>query len=121
MNELIGLRGAIAVALSLNVPSSNSVVILSNTLIVVFFTVLIMGGLTIPMLKWLKVFYKGPQGGDLPDLDFDDIADIRSSKLVQFDKDVMQPFLVREDARDSSSSQQRSRYLPQVSFCFPVF
>jgi len=50
-----GLRGAIAFALALNVPTEGEKVIFTTTLIIVLFTVLIMGAFTIPMLKHLKI------------------------------------------------------------------
>jgi NhaP-type Na+/H+ or K+/H+ antiporter len=50
-----GLRGAIAFALSLDVPSSNGGLILSTTLIVCIFTIFVLGSLTSPILKLLGV------------------------------------------------------------------
>eukprot|EP00743_Colponemidia_sp_Colp-15_P009274 GILK01010133.1.p1 GENE.GILK01010133.1~~GILK01010133.1.p1 ORF type:complete len:715 (-),score=47.94 GILK01010133.1:101-2245(-) len=49
-----GLRGAIAFALSLNFPGENKQVIITTTLILVLFTVLVLGGGTLPLLKYLK-------------------------------------------------------------------
>lgn len=46
-----GLRGAIAFALSLQVPTSNGSVIMTSTLVVVVITTFIFGGLTEPMLR----------------------------------------------------------------------
>ena len=50
-----GLRGAIAFALSLNVPTTNGKYILSATLGIVLFSVFIQGGLTKKLLQLLKV------------------------------------------------------------------
>ena len=47
-----GLRGAIAFALSLQVPTKNSSAIMTSTLVVVMVTTFIFGGLTEPMLRY---------------------------------------------------------------------
>jgi solute carrier family 9 (sodium/hydrogen exchanger), member 8 len=63
-NQLImwfsGLRGAVAFALSLNVPSNNGSddtrrVIISTTLAIVLFTVIVLGGGIMPLLRLLRV------------------------------------------------------------------
>jgi len=48
-----GLRGAIAYALSLHLEFSKDVrqVIITTTLIIILFTTLILGGLTMPLIK----------------------------------------------------------------------
>ncbi|KAJ8905939.1 hypothetical protein NDN08_002440 [Rhodosorus marinus] len=53
-----GLRGAIAFALSLNFPGGNEVtrrVVISTTLAIVLFTVIVLGGGTLPILQLLRV------------------------------------------------------------------
>lgn len=51
-----GLRGAIAFALSLNLPIDNETrhVIITSTLILVLFTTLVLGGSTLPLMKFLN-------------------------------------------------------------------
>lgn len=51
-----GLRGAIAFALSLNLPITNEDrhVIVTTTLILVLFTTLVLGGSTLPLMKFLN-------------------------------------------------------------------
>jgi len=50
-----GLRGAIAFVLALMVPTVAKAEMLTTTLIIVVFTVLIFGGLTVPLLKLLNI------------------------------------------------------------------
>eukprot|EP00188_Purpureofilum_apyrenoidigerum_P002743 Plantae.Rhodophyta-Purpureofilum_apyrenoidigerum.ctg28036.p1 GENE.Plantae.Rhodophyta-Purpureofilum_apyrenoidigerum.ctg28036~~Plantae.Rhodophyta-Purpureofilum_apyrenoidigerum.ctg28036.p1 ORF type:complete len:583 (-),score=97.74 Plantae.Rhodophyta-Purpureofilum_apyrenoidigerum.ctg28036:63-1811(-) len=53
-----GLRGAIAFALSLNFPGGNELtrrVVISTTLAIVLFTVIVLGGGTLPILQLLRV------------------------------------------------------------------
>ena len=50
-----GLRGAIAYALAITFPSHHQKVIISTTSFVVLFTVFVLGGTTVPLLRLLKV------------------------------------------------------------------
>jgi NhaP-type Na+/H+ or K+/H+ antiporter len=50
-----GLRGAVALALVMQMPTSSAEEIASATLFVVFWTNIVLGGLTTPMVLWLKV------------------------------------------------------------------
>jgi len=50
-----GLRGAIAFALALNVPSSHSNLMVTTTLAVVLFTIVVFGGGTLPLISLLGV------------------------------------------------------------------
>jgi len=50
-----GLRGAIAFILSMDVPTRHASVMGTTTIMIVFFTVLIEGGLTVSLLKALKI------------------------------------------------------------------
>eukprot|EP00824_Muranothrix_gubernata_P001575 TRINITY_DN11863_c2_g1_i1.p1 TRINITY_DN11863_c2_g1~~TRINITY_DN11863_c2_g1_i1.p1 ORF type:complete len:568 (-),score=120.96 TRINITY_DN11863_c2_g1_i1:66-1742(-) len=69
-----GLRGAIAFALSLEVSTENARVILTTTLFVVFFTVLVLGGGIQSVLDYFKIYREGvdapstpvPADGDTP-------------------------------------------------------
>ena len=58
-----GLRGAIAFALSLNLPLSieNRQVIITSTLILVLFTTLVLGGSTMPLMKFLNSNNRKPR------------------------------------------------------------
>ncbi len=49
------MRGAIAFILALQVPTLHKNEILATTLVIIFFTVLAMGGVTIPFLHRLKI------------------------------------------------------------------
>lgn len=50
-----GIRGAMAFSLTVDVPTSAKTLLQSTTLITVFVTVVIFGGLTVPTLRWLKI------------------------------------------------------------------
>ena len=50
-----GLRGAVALALVMQMPTSSAEEIASATLFVVFWTNIVLGGLTTPLVLWLKV------------------------------------------------------------------
>jgi sodium/hydrogen exchanger 3 len=50
-----GLRGAIAFVLSLDVPTPNGPYMNTTTIAIIFFTVLVEGGFTIPLLQKLKI------------------------------------------------------------------
>lgn len=55
-----GLRGALAFSLTLHIPSGAATLIKTTTLVIVFFTVLVLGGSTVPMLKALKIKVRAP-------------------------------------------------------------
>jgi len=50
-----GLRGAIAFILAIDVPTPSGAVMRSTTIVIVYFTIFVMGGLTIPLLKMLNI------------------------------------------------------------------
>ena len=55
-----GLRGAVALALVVQMPTSSSEEITSACLFVIFWTNIVLGGLTTPLVGWLKI----PNEGD---------------------------------------------------------
>jgi len=59
---LLGLRGAIAYALSLHLEFETATrqVIITTTLIIVLFTTLVFGGLTMPIVKVQKITFYPP-------------------------------------------------------------
>merc|ERR1712166_316952 len=54
-----GLRGAVALALVMQMPTSSAEEIASATLFVVFWTNIVLGGLTTPLVLWLKIPNEG--------------------------------------------------------------
>jgi len=52
---LSGLRGAVAFALAIDSPASTRDVFVTTTLVIVFITTFCFGGLTYPVLTWLKL------------------------------------------------------------------
>lgn len=71
-----GLRGAVAFALSLRVPTTGGPYIVSTTLCVVMFTTLVMGGTTLPVLRKF-----GMTGSDIMK-EFEDAEAAASSVVV---------------------------------------
>jgi len=86
-----GLRGAIAFALALMVPTAAHPEILTTTLIIVVFTVLVLGGLTVPVLKCLGI----EMGKDEEELN-DNVAFARSNRFWRFDRTILIPFFTRK-------------------------
>ena len=70
-----GLRGALAFSLTLHIPSGAATLIKTTTLVIVFFTVLVLGGATVPMLKALKIKVR------IPDPFFWRVSDRASAKI----------------------------------------
>jgi len=84
-----GLRGAIAFALSLEVPTPNSKAIFTTTLMIILFTVIVEGGLTIPILEKLQI----PMG-DANKVDEEKSPDA-PSKYVGWDRKYLKPIFTR--------------------------
>jgi len=81
-----GLRGAISFTLCLNYPNKdNSSVVLTTTMFIVFFTILVLGGLTVPVLKLLKI----PM--HLPVETTEEKKIIENIKLLNFDRKYLKP------------------------------
>jgi len=94
-----GLRGAIAFVLSLDIPTSNSGVMRSTTIVIIFFTIFVMGGLTIPLLETLRI----PTGVDLDAPTTEDIAYGKLNVKMQsgwknFDDKILKPFFLKPGA-----------------------
>lgn len=121
-----GLRGAMAFALSIAVPTAapfNSRVFLTTTLVLAIFTIFVFGGLTIPMLKWLKIPMKGHGAGgheenttdmghpESPDPESEtrtlEIASLQKSKLMNFDRTVLRPLFIRMSALQAKAQANR--------------
>jgi len=66
-----GLRGAIAFILAIDVPTPSGAVMRSTTIVIVYFTIFVMGGLTIPLLKMLKIpMGVNPESADVGELEY---------------------------------------------------
>jgi len=91
-----GLRGAIAMALSLDVPTKAQPKTFTTTLFIVIVTVFLMGGLTASMLRWLGIDMgpdAGASGENEPDVflkRFD-----YGNFFQNFDRKYMKPFFTR--------------------------
>jgi len=91
-----GLRGAIAMALSLDVPiDATRPVIFTTTLVIVLFTVLLMGGSTPTILAKLQI-PMGGHGGEAPGgEDPAEVAARPEDKFSSFDRLYLKPFFTR--------------------------
>lgn len=129
-----GLRGAMAFALSIAVPTSapfDSKVFLTTTLVLAIFSIFVFGGLTIPMLKWLKIPMKGH--GAAPETQEDElanehghpsspdpesetrtleIASLQKSKLMNFDRNILRPLFIRVSALQAKAHANRPHVDP---------
>jgi len=66
-----GLRGAIAFILAIDVPTPSGAVMRSTTIVIVYFTIFVMGGLTIPILNMLKIpMGVNPESADVGELEY---------------------------------------------------
>jgi len=82
-----GLRGAIAFAIAIMNQTNAHSQLLTTTLIVVVFTVLVVGGVTVPLLKCLRI-----EMGIEEEEEIDHIDKARS-RFWRFDRSVLIPFL----------------------------
>jgi len=91
-----GLRGAIAFILSIDVPTPGGPVMRSTTIVIVYFTIFVMGGLTIPLLNMLGI----PKGLDPDTVDTEEDAYGRLTVKVQhgwsdFDRKYLKPMFTK--------------------------
>jgi sodium/hydrogen exchanger 8 len=75
-----GLRGAIAVALALNVRGEHGPVIVSSTLIIAIATTLILGFSTSPLLKKLDLYEPIPSGEETENSETSEMVELEESK-----------------------------------------
>jgi sodium/hydrogen exchanger 3 len=120
-----GLRGAMAFALSIAVPTRepfNERVFLTTTLVIAIFTIFVFGGLTVPLLKYLKVPMRGhgePQAAseDTGDSETEtrtlEIASLQKSKVMNFDRQVLRPLFIRMSALQTKAAAQREAMNPE--------
>jgi len=90
-----GLRGAIAFTLALDVPTISNKIIFSNTVIIVLFTVFIFGGLTIPILKCLRI-----KMGRYEKTKKDEIEFETSNMFINLDRKYMKSFFTKKRSGD---------------------
>jgi len=120
-----GLRGAMAFALSISVPTRapfDSHVFLTTTLVIAIFTIFVFGGLTVPLLKYLKVPMQGhgaPAAKNNADDDVEsetrnlEIASLQKSKVMNFDRSVLRPLFIRMSALQAKAAAQREVTNPE--------
>jgi len=91
-----GLRGAIAFILSIDVPTQSGPVMRSTTIVIVYFTIFVMGGLTVPLLNLLEI----PKGVDTSTSGTQEEVYGEFTVKVQhgfnsFDQKYLKPFFVK--------------------------
>jgi len=95
-----GLRGAIAFVLSLDVPTPHKVVMKTTTIVIIFFTILVMGGITIPLLSKLGI----PTGIEKAPVVAEDTygkLNVRiQNKFQALDKKLFKPIFVKDRPED---------------------
>ncbi|XP_066925073.1 sodium/hydrogen exchanger 8-like [Clytia hemisphaerica] len=123
-----GLRGAVAFAQSLHLPLANQVsrnLIMTTTLAIVVFTNVVLGGMTLPLIKYFNVQSKRPKSGISKSLGMGRITmpaeASNQSRIYQqrrrkspmsiirgwrrFDKKYLMPFFIRtNDSKDYRSA-----------------
>ncbi|EFC49034.1 predicted protein [Naegleria gruberi] len=98
-----GLRGAIAFALSMQLKShgGNGEYIFTTTLATVFFTILVLGGGTFPLLKVMKI--------KKPEIAPPTILDKQDHWLVKLDKKYFQKFLIRKEVLEKMNEEESKK------------
>jgi len=99
----VGLRGAMAFALTLNVPTPEQRAILTTTLILVLFTVLVLGGATTPLLEFLDI----PRGSSV-ERENDEKEFVSTNWFMTLDCKYIRPFFTlftRHDGGPVESEQ----------------
>ncbi|CAE8624749.1 unnamed protein product [Polarella glacialis] len=91
-----GLRGAIAYALSSQFPGPHRRCVMSITMWMVLSSVWILGGATVPVLKWLGI--RRMESEQLKQLSLTLEPAVNRLRLVHWDRKYMLPFLVRNVA-----------------------
>lgn len=105
-----GMRGAVAFALALCVPTKNADVIITTTQYLILFTIGVLGVSAYPLIKYLKLsaddFVVSRHGDsmhkavtDNPDLNIDDRPAGIFDKLEEYDREYFQDWLIRSDSR----------------------
>eukprot|EP00933_Yihiella_yeosuensis_P041553 TRINITY_DN35940_c0_g1_i1.p1 TRINITY_DN35940_c0_g1~~TRINITY_DN35940_c0_g1_i1.p1 ORF type:complete len:603 (+),score=50.27 TRINITY_DN35940_c0_g1_i1:27-1835(+) len=95
-----GLRGAIAYALSTQFPGDNKRCVMSITMWIVLASVWVMGGATVPVLKLLGI--RRMEGDSLRQLSLTLEPAVNRLRIVHWDRQHLQPFLVYRGAHLSS-------------------
>jgi len=90
-----GLRGAIAFALSREDDSEISKAMYTTTLMIVFFTVILEGGVTIPLLEKLKI----PMNQDYDSILAHQESNQFSNKFILLDLKYLKPFFTKNQYR----------------------
>ncbi|KNC47533.1 sodium/hydrogen exchanger [Thecamonas trahens ATCC 50062] len=90
-----GLRGAIAFALALKLPLASRTILVTTTLVIVLFTILVLGGGTLPLLKLMRMQTTGGY--------------VSMSKTEELDPTVSINDAEEDASANSASSPHRSR------------
>jgi NhaP-type Na+/H+ or K+/H+ antiporter len=90
-----GIRGAMAFSLTVDVPSHSKTIIQTTTLIIVFITVIVFGGLTVPVLKFLRIKIGKEAEEEEMELPTKGGATEMNNAFLAFDREDLIPFFTR--------------------------
>ena len=95
---MFGLRGAIAYALAITFPSHHQDVIISTTSFVVLFTVFVLGGTTVPVLKKLNIRHGVEETHEDRERALSEAKEHSALKRwwLRFAKEKLQPWLLKD-------------------------
>lgn len=100
-----GLRGGIAFVLSISVPTEHGGTIFTTTLILVFLSVLCLGGATVPILLKLRIPNKAFPIPDVP-MPEEKVYDPDNANFIErFDDKYLRPLFTRAKSHYSETSQ----------------
>jgi len=94
-----GLRGCMAFALSLETPSINAKEIFITTTIIVLFSILVLGGLTIPIIKCLEIKIGKEADVAAKNEHLEQRMHSNTNKFIIFDRKYVKPFLTHYDRK----------------------
>jgi len=100
-----GLRGAIAFTLALDVPTPAKSELFSTTVIIILFTVLIFGGVTVPILKALNIKMGGKEEDGEEEKEFS-----TTNRFLLFDRKYIKPIFSKKYNDDSHDQQEQQHH-----------
>jgi len=110
-----GLRGAMAFALSLEVPSVNQKHIFITTTVIVLFSILILGGLAIPIINCLEIKV-GKEAQEFTNRENPDSKLYsNNSFFIKFDRKYLKPLFTKYDKKlkDKAKEEEEEKQIQQ--------
>ena len=104
-----GLRGAVALALVMQMPTSSSEEIASACLFVIFWTNIVLGGVTTPLVGWLKIPNEGDGSLDVSSFEFTEKEMEWLGDIDALEERLAKYFLVNGTDTNKSHSEGTAR------------